>query len=84
MSRGLGRVEQFVLAHLASAPPPSLPNLGYSAREIAAAMTNAGQPSRSAVSSVGRAMAKLGDAGLIEIREPQLRRSGANMFAVLR
>ncbi|MEP7024176.1 MAG: hypothetical protein ABJB47_10320 [Actinomycetota bacterium] len=83
MSRGLGQVQRFALAYVTEAPKPAqVPTLGYSAREIAAAMTGTAEPSRSAVSSVGRARTALHETGYIELMEPRISRRGANVFAV--
>jgi hypothetical protein len=74
MSRGLGRVLQ-------AGHPPRVPSLGYSARELAIALTASDPPTRSAVVSAGRAMRELHAAGLIDLRTPHCPRRGANLFA---
>lgn len=84
VSRGPGRVERFVLGHLGSGLVPAAPSLGWSAREIAVALTGVSPPPRSAVSSVARAIRELESAGLVEVMSPRMRRPGANIFARLR
>jgi len=81
MSRGHGQTERFILAYLAEDHAPTLPSLGFSARELATAMTGTAEPSRAAVSSTGRAMTRLAEDGVVQLVTPSIRRRGANTFA---
>lgn len=74
-------MERFILAYLAEGHAPAVPSLGFSARELAAAMTKTAEPPRAAVSSAGRAMMRLAETGAVLLVTPSIRRRGANMFA---
>ncbi len=79
MSRGHGVVQRFILDYLAAGrPEPNVRSallsrgrperIGHPLRAIAAAYAGVEAPDRTTMASLGRAMATLRAAGLIEIR----------------
>jgi hypothetical protein len=81
VSRGHGRTERFILAYLAAGHTPAIPSLGFSARELAGVLAGTAGPTRSAVSSAGRAMSRLAEDGQLVLVTPSMRRRAANTFA---